>query len=515
MADDLGPGGRFREAPQEVQRYFRAKESVETFDWRDLWGDEHAFAFTVAKSAGYDILDDIRQALDEAITKQQPFHEFQRAVVPILQRKGWWGKAEAVDPLTGETKVVQLGSTRRLKTIFWANTRTARAAGEWERTWRTRDSLPFLRYLQTRADEPREEHEAWVGTILPVEHPWWRTHYPPNGWGCLCGVEQISDYKAEQLGYDPAKPAPPLDLKPWTNRRTGEVVMVPAGIDPGWATNPGAARAENLRRHLAGKLEGMTPAQRRIAVEDMTGSDAFRWVAERGNRPDQAVPVGVIPAGKVPTPAAPPPAGQPPSAPALVPEQPPAAAPSTAPMPVSPPPPPSSHGPVPDVTIPAPPVPEQTLPEQTSPGPSIPDLPPEPPRPTPAVPEPSGPASPAPVTPGTSRPATVWLNGETAARQRETTSLSVTDYAVVQSLLEGGVAETVAADDDTAGDDALRLALSGRDGGGRFWRAVLRLALAGTEWWLHSLLRVDEDEPAGRRRRRTARTAGEGVDRDE
>jgi hypothetical protein len=498
MADDLGPGGRFREAPQEVQRYFRAKESVETFDWRDLWGDEHAFAFTVAKSAGYDILDDIRQALDEAITKQQPFHEFQRSLVPTLQRKGWWGKAEAVDPLTGETMEVQLGSTRRLKTIFWANTRTARAAGEWERTWRTRRSVPFLRYLPTRADEPRKEHEAWVGTILPIEHPWWRTHYPPNGWGCQCGVEQISNYKAEQLGYDPAKPAPPLDLKPWTNRRTGEVVMVPAGIDPGWATNPGAARAENLRRHLAGKLEGMTPAQRRIAVEDMTGSDAFRWVVERGGRPDQAVPVGVIPAGKVPapTPASPPPAGQPPSPPALAPEQPPATAPPAAPPPV--PTLPLSPGPLPDADVPAP----------LDPGASPPDR--QPPEPPPSALPPLEPASSAPVTPGTTRPATVWLNGETAARQRETTSLSVADYAVVQSLLEGGVAEVFRATDDSPDEGALRLALSGRDGGGRLWRAVLRLALAGTEWWLHSLLRVDGDQPARRRPRRTDRAPGDG-----
>jgi hypothetical protein len=302
MADDeIGPASRFAEAPQEIQRYFRSKEQRATFDWRDLWAEEHAFAFTVAKSAGYDILDDMRQALDEAITKQQSFEEFQRAIIPTLQRKGWWGIAEQVDPLTGEIIEVQLGSPRRLKTIYWANIHTARAAGEWERTQRTKRTLPFLRYGRTSAKEPREEHEAWVGTILPVDHPWWLTHYPPNGWGCQCQVEQITRYRATQLGYDPSKPAPPLNLKPWTNRRTGETVMVPAGIDPGWDTNPGATRDRNLRQHLANKLEGMTPAQRRIAVEDLTGSDAFRWVVERGKKEDGvAIPVAVVPQGALP-----------------------------------------------------------------------------------------------------------------------------------------------------------------------------------------------------------------------
>ncbi len=37
---------------------------------------------------------------------------------PLLIKRGWWGVQEMDDPLTGETRTVQLGSDRRLRTIL-------------------------------------------------------------------------------------------------------------------------------------------------------------------------------------------------------------------------------------------------------------------------------------------------------------------------------------------------------------------------------------------------------------
>jgi uncharacterized protein with gpF-like domain len=28
--------------------------------------------------------------------------------------------------------------------------------------------------------------------ILRADDPWWKTHYPPNGWGCQCTVHAVS-----------------------------------------------------------------------------------------------------------------------------------------------------------------------------------------------------------------------------------------------------------------------------------------------------------------------------------
>lgn len=264
----------FTEAPEEVTRYFDSKALRPSWDWRDVAPYEHAVSFTVAKSAGYDILADIKAALSDARRNYKDYGAFVNDLEPLLRRKGWWGKAR--DPKTG--KIVQLGSLRRLRTIYWANMTTAKAAGQWERAWFTREIRPYLVYETSSAENKRPLHLTWVGTILPVEHPWWRTHYPPNGWLCQCRVRQVSPAVARRLGYDPEKPAPDDGAYRWKNRRTGEVMRVPNGIDPGWDSNPGMVRERNVQALLAGKMGEMSDAARAAAVGDMANSRLMRAI---------------------------------------------------------------------------------------------------------------------------------------------------------------------------------------------------------------------------------------------
>jgi hypothetical protein len=285
---------QFLTASPEVTRYFREKGSRPTFDWRDIAPVEHAYAFTVAKSAGFDVLDDLRAAVDDAIVNRVPFEAFRERLTPILQAKGWWGKRFAKDPADGETKLVQLGSPRRLRTIYWANIRTAHAAGEWERTQRTKRFLPYLVYTLSLAERRRPEHRAWVGIVLPVDHPFWDTHYPPNGWGCKCGVRQISRREAERLGYDPEAGGPQIVMRSWRNRRTGQAVNVPVGIDPGWDTNPGKTRGRNVAELLSGRLGDLSTAARRAAIADFTASPTFKVFVEN------AIDTGLNHAARVP-----------------------------------------------------------------------------------------------------------------------------------------------------------------------------------------------------------------------
>lgn len=266
----------FKTAPAEVIRYFRAKRSLPTFDWRDIAPAEHGFSWTVAKSMEHDVLEDIRAAVDDAIVNRVPFEEFQKKLIPILQEKGWWGRRIQEDPKDGVPKVVQLGSPRRLRTIYWANIRSAHAAGEWERTQRNKRFLPFLVYTLSGAERRRIEHEGWVGTVLPIDDPWWNRHYPPNGWGCQCGVRQVSQREAERLGWSEGKQAPEIVTRKWRNKRTGESVLVPQGIDPGWDTNPGKNRAVNVSEFLFGKVAALPANRQRVAIEDIVGSPALQ-----------------------------------------------------------------------------------------------------------------------------------------------------------------------------------------------------------------------------------------------
>lgn len=299
MADPRASGP----PPADALAWFRAKGLKLGFDYREVWREEHAIAFTVAKILQLDLLADVRAEVDRALADGLTFRDFEKRLTPILQEKGWWGAKEMTDPLTGETQQVQLGSPRRLRTIYDTNLRTSRAAGQWERIQRTKEGLPYLLYTVGPSREHRPEHLSWHGMLLPVDHPWFKTHFAPNGWGCKCRIRQVSHWEYERLlkngipapateatqEIDPktglptgrhtgarvpvSTTAPKTSLVEWTNKRTGEVQRVPKGIDPGWDYNPGEGRQAHLQKVLAEKMAAFAtmqqkPASPQMAVED-------------------------------------------------------------------------------------------------------------------------------------------------------------------------------------------------------------------------------------------------------
>ena len=251
--------------PAAAIAYFRAKGLALGFSWRDIWAEEHDVAFTVAKAMGVDLLAEIRAAVDAALAEGQTLDEFRDRLAPLLQARGWWGRREVIDPLTGEVREAQLGSARRLQTIFDTNLRTAYAAGHWAEIQRTKNDAPWLVYRHTPQEDPRPEHQAWDGLCLKADDPWWRTHHPPNGWYCKCYVEQMNARDLDRYGITPADRAPPLDLRPYVDKRNNRVIMVPRGIDPGFDRNPGLLdrRAEATAR-LKEKQTALTRLLARI-----------------------------------------------------------------------------------------------------------------------------------------------------------------------------------------------------------------------------------------------------------
>lgn len=233
----------------------RGLNFVPSGHWTEIWQQAHQTGFTVAQSAGFDVLKDIHASLVRAMAGGWTFDRFRKELTPILQSKGWWGRAERVDPLTGEVRQVQLGSPRRLQTIFDVNLRVSAAQGDWQRQQSVKDERPYLRYTALLDDRTRPLHRRWHGTILPIDHPWWKTHYTPNGWRCRCRTMSVSEEDLEDEGWTVSE-APDEGETPWVNPRTGEVLMVPRGIDPGWAYNPGntdqAAHAAELMMDKVG-----------------------------------------------------------------------------------------------------------------------------------------------------------------------------------------------------------------------------------------------------------------------
>ena len=117
--------------------------------------------------------------------------------------------------------------------------------------------LPYLRYVATLDDRTRPDHRAWHGTVLPVDHPFWQTHYPPNGWRCRYTVIQFSERQLRARGYEVSEGPPSGSgrTREWVNTRTGEVQNVQIGIDPGWNHNTGIVRSRTRLNRLIERLD--------------------------------------------------------------------------------------------------------------------------------------------------------------------------------------------------------------------------------------------------------------------
>ncbi len=270
-------------APLEAIAFYRRKGLAIGFAWQDAWEREHVRAFTVAKAMSRDLLEDIRAAVDKAIAEGQTLRQFQDGLRPLLEARGWWGRKEMTDPLTTARRVVQLGSPRRLRTIFEVNMRMAYQAGRWERMERNAAAFPYVRYVSAEDSRVRPQHQAWHGTIKPLGDPWWNTHYPPCGWHCRCTAVPVNQRMMDRRGWtETDRPASFLPNR-YVNPRTGEETMYEAGISPGFGYNVGRAYLDDL---AANPLPAHGEEDALAAAEDDAGRTAA-FVAAFGIEGDE------------------------------------------------------------------------------------------------------------------------------------------------------------------------------------------------------------------------------------
>lgn len=222
----------------EQLAFFRQKLNLPTARWDDIKLAERDRAFTVAGAQCADLLEDLRGAMDEAHELGTGLDAFRKNFKRIVAERGWTG-------WTGEGS--KGGVAWRTKVIYQTNMATSYAAGRFQQL-SDPDLLKVLPYWQYHHNDsvvhPRPLHVAWDGLTLPPDHPFWETHFPPNGWGCQCWVSAVSkeDFMvAIASGKGPA------------NAPTGT-----AGIDEGFAYAPGAslmpADDEALKQSLLKKL---------------------------------------------------------------------------------------------------------------------------------------------------------------------------------------------------------------------------------------------------------------------
>lgn len=99
----------FDEAIEALRR--RGTNLFPSDHWATVWQEQHHAGFTVARSAGFDILKDIHGALVSAMENGTTFADFKRDLIPTLQKKGWWGRTAVIDPETGKSARCSLAAS--------------------------------------------------------------------------------------------------------------------------------------------------------------------------------------------------------------------------------------------------------------------------------------------------------------------------------------------------------------------------------------------------------------------
>jgi len=226
----------------EAIAFFRQKIDMPSKDYRMLYEGMHARAFVVAGATNAQLLADLRAAIDKALADGTTLDTFRKDFAQIVAKNGW-------TDYTGADSAK--GRAWRTGVIYDTNLRTARAAGQWAQIQKTKKTHKWLRYVAVQDDRTRDEHRQWDGLVLDADDPFWRTHYPPNGWNCRCTVEALDRIDLDEEGIEPGT-APPVEMETRSVKTADGAmeVKVPKGIDTGFGYNAGQAAGDRITPEL-------------------------------------------------------------------------------------------------------------------------------------------------------------------------------------------------------------------------------------------------------------------------
>lgn len=201
----------------EASAFFRQKTRMPTKAWDDLKGGMHARAFVVAGAMKDSLLVDFQTAIDKAISSGTTLNDFRKDFDSIVKRHGW-----------------NYNGSRgwRSKMIYQTNVSTAYQAGRYKQMLSPAvvKERPYHQYVHGGSKDPRPDHLAYDGLVLPYDDPFWKTHRPKNGWGCKCSIRTLSKGDLKRIGKEAPDVSPTIEI----DKSTG----IAKGLDKGWDYDP-------------------------------------------------------------------------------------------------------------------------------------------------------------------------------------------------------------------------------------------------------------------------------------
>jgi len=228
---------------KEAIAFFRKKLNIPTETWFDVYAEMHETAFMVAGAMKADLLQDLRGAVDSAITEGTTLEQFRKAFDTIVAAYGWSYKG---------------GRNWRTQVIFQTNIRQSYNAGREIQMAdpALRERRPYGLYRIGFSKEHRPLHVEKDGWVVPLDSPWWDYWTPQNGWGCNCKKFALSARDVQKRGLSVSNPD--LDFEN-VQLPDGTYASVPVGIDAGFDYRPGVNDVQRMYQSASEKAGRMSP----------------------------------------------------------------------------------------------------------------------------------------------------------------------------------------------------------------------------------------------------------------
>lgn len=259
----------FRKPFAEQSEFFRRKLALPSERWDDLQRDQHDAGFIVAGAMKADLVADLKASIQKVIDEGKSIEWFRGEFDRIAQQRGWtgWTGSDTAD-----------GTAWRTRVIYNTNLRTSHAAGRDEQMNDPDVARynPYMMFRHRSTENPRLEHKAWDGLVLRRDDPFVAAHSTPMGFGCKCQWVPVSERRLRKMGKTGPDRTPPTETYEHVNRRTGEVHVLPKGVQYGWDYTPGrhAATTRALASRMT-RLETLDTEIARLNVQTLVAADVF------------------------------------------------------------------------------------------------------------------------------------------------------------------------------------------------------------------------------------------------
>ena len=153
----------------EALQYAHSKKVVLPDEFYSMDLKTRQMATTVSFLSSLEQAESVIKSLNKTLASGGTFNDFQKLVA----------ESEIVLP------------KHYLDNVFRTNIQSAYGHGRWQQQQRNKDKRQYLMYSAINDSRVRPAHLALNRIVLPIDHPFWLTHYPPLGFRCFLPETKI------------------------------------------------------------------------------------------------------------------------------------------------------------------------------------------------------------------------------------------------------------------------------------------------------------------------------------